>query len=299
MKTIDIEQININDRRFSISYPMQDEILLASIKKVGIIQPVILLDTEPYIVITGFKRIMSALQAEIKKIPFVTISISEKEALLYAVHDNMKRGLNLVEKAQSIEKMLNTDFSLPEIFETMTMLSLDPHEKIVNKLAAMAKLDDICKKFIFTKNIAMKQVEMLMYFNNEDRVRIIDILSSIRTTESFIREILESLNLVKIKNNNIDFDSLKKASDAQELKKKLKQITNPILSSLEKKLKQIKLQCSLPPDIDIKVDPFFEKRYIDIVIKVKTENHAKEAIEKLNSIMTDGHLRSIFELTEG
>jgi len=47
MKTIDIEQININDRRFSISYPMQDEILLASIKKVGIIQPVILLDTEP------------------------------------------------------------------------------------------------------------------------------------------------------------------------------------------------------------------------------------------------------------
>ncbi|MCX5813009.1 MAG: ParB N-terminal domain-containing protein [Proteobacteria bacterium] len=299
MKTIDIDHININDKRFCISYPMYDNTLLSSIKKVGIIQPVILLSTMPYVVITGFKRILSAMQAGFTKIPSVIVNISEKDALLYAIHDNIKRGLNIVEKAHGIERMLHMGFSLTEIHEAMMLLSLDPHEKIMERLTAIADMEDIFKAFITTKGVAMKQVEMMMRFNNEERACIIDILTSIHTTESFIREILEMLNIVKIKRGNVDFDSLKNAPDAQELKKILKKLTNPILVSLEEELKQIKLRCALPPDIDIKVDPFFEKGYIDMVIRAKTEDKAKDAIERLNSILSRGYIRSILELTRG
>jgi ParB/RepB/Spo0J family partition protein len=299
MKTIDIDHININDRRFCISYPLQDDVLLLSIKKTGIIQPVMLLDTTPYIIVTGFKRVLSVIKAGFTKVPFVIVNVSEKDALLYAIHDNIKRGLNIVEKAHGIERMLHTGFSLNEIYETMTVLALDPHEKILGRLTALANMEDALKAFITTKGIAMKQIEMLMYFNVEERACIIDMLNSIHTTESFIREILELLNLVKIKKGGIDFNSLKEAPETQELKKRLKKLTNPILISLEEELKQIKLQCALPPDIDIKVDPFFEKGYIDIVIRVKTENKAKEAIEKLNNILNMGHIRNILELTKG
>jgi DNA-binding transcriptional MerR regulator len=299
MKTIDIDHININDRRFCISYPMYDNILLSSIKKVGIIQPVILLDTMPYVVITGFKRILSSVQAGFTKIPSVIVNISEKDALLYAVHDNIKRGLNIVEKALGIERMLNTGFSLTEIHETMMLLSLDPYEKILERLAAVANMEDAFKTFITVKNLQMKQVEMLMHFNPEERSDIIDILTSIHTTESFIREILEMLNILKIKRGSIDFNLLKNIGDAQEFKKILKKLTNPILVSLEEELKQIKLRCALPPDIDIKVDPFFEKGYIDMVIRAKTEDKARDAIEKLRSILNKGYIRGIIELTRG
>jgi hypothetical protein len=160
-------------------------------------------------------------------------------------------------------------------------------------------MEDIFKTFIVEKNLLMKQAEMLMHFNIEERASIVDILTAVHTTESFIREILELLNLVKIKKGGIDFDSLKKGSDAQELKKILKKLTNPILMSLEDELRQLKLRCALPPDIDIKVDPFFEKGYIDIVIRAKTEDKAKEAIEKLKNISDKGFLRNILELTKG
>jgi DNA-binding transcriptional MerR regulator len=299
MKTIDINHININDRRFCISYPMQDDTLLSSIKKVGIIQPIMLLDTTPFIVVTGFKRVLSAMQAGFTKIPSVIVSVSEKDALLYAIHDNVKRGLNLVEKAYGIERMLRIGFSLAEIYETMALLSLNPHEKILERLTAVANMEDAFKAFVIVKNLLMKQVEMLMRFNAEERAGIIDMLTTIRTTESFIREIIEMLSIVKIKKGSIDFDSLENTPDAQELKKRLKKIINPILMSLEEELKQIKLQCALPPDIDIKVDPFFEKGYIDMVIRAKTEDKAKESIERLNSILNKGYIRNILELTKG
>jgi hypothetical protein len=299
MKTIDIDHININDRRFCISYPMYDSTLLSSINKIGIIQPVILLNTMPYVVITGFKRTLTAIQAGFTKIPSVIVDVSEKDALLYAIHDNIKRGLNIVEKGHCIERMLHMGFSLTEIHETMILLSLDPHEKIVERLTAVADMEDTFKAFITTKGIAMKQVEMLMYFSSEERSEIIDILTSIHTTESFIREILELLNLVKIKKGGIDFDSLKNVPDAQELKKILKKLVNPILVSLEEELKRIKLLCALSPDIDIKVDPFFEKGYIDMLIRAKTEDKAKDAIEKLRNILNKGYIRSILELTRG
>jgi len=299
MKNIDIDRISINDRRFCITYPMRDDVLLSSIKKTGIIQPVMLLDTTPYVIITGFKRALLAKQAGFTKIPCVIKNISEKDALLYNIHDNIRRGLNIVEKAIGIEKMLYMGFHLAEIHEVMTLLSLDPHEKIIERLTAVAGMEDTLKDFVITKNLAMKSVEMLIRLNPEDRTQIIDIFASMHTTESFIREILELLNLVKIKKGTIDFNFIKDVTEAQELKKRLKKLTNPILISLEEELKQIKLRCALPPDIDIKVDPFFEKGYIDMVIRAKSEEEAKSAIEKLNAILSMGYIRSIIELTKG
>ena len=124
----------------------------------------------------------------------------------------------------------------------------------------------------------MKSVESMMRFDTDERAHIIDILAPIHTTESLTREILEILNIIKIRTDNIDFDTI---------------------TSLEDRLKEIKLRCSLPPDIDIKVDPFFEKEYIDILIRAKTNEDIRDAIEKLGNILDNGYAGSIFELIKG
>lgn len=120
-----------------------------------------------------------------------------------------------------------------------------------------------------------------------------------RLTESYIREILEMLHLAKIKKGSFDKNMLKGAKNVETLRVKLKKKIHPGLLSLEKKLEQIKKIAGLPPGIDIKVDPFFEKEYIDIVIRTKNEQDTKELIGKLNEVLEEGHIRSIFELTKG
>ena len=107
---IPLKKINIRDNTFRISYPSADEMLLASIKKVGIIQPVVLLEGPPFVVVTGFGRLEAAKKLGLKEVPAITVKLSEKEGLLFAIHDNLHRGLNIIEKAHALEKMVSHGF---------------------------------------------------------------------------------------------------------------------------------------------------------------------------------------------
>jgi ParB-like chromosome segregation protein Spo0J len=299
MKTVNLDSIDINDRRFCVSYPLNDKALLASIEKVGVLEPVTLLDATPYIIIAGFKRVSVAIKLGLTGIPALTVSVDEQQALFHSIHGNLGRGMNIVERAQSIERMLNFRFSSTEIHEAMILLGLDPHQKVLERLVVLSNGEVALKDFVLAKSLSMKNVESLLWFDAGERARIISLLSSIRTTESFIREILELLSLIKVKKGRIDLPEIRGVSDPQELKKSLKKLTNPILSSLEQRLKEAMLRCSLPPNLDIKVDPFFEKGYIDILIRAKTDREVRDALEKLGVILDKGYIGSILELTKG
>jgi ParB-like chromosome segregation protein Spo0J len=299
MKTINIDKIDVNDKRFCISHPLRDEVLLESIGKVGLLEPVMLLDATPYVIVAGFKRILAAAELGLTEVLALTVNIDEKRALLHSIHSNLGRGLNIVEKAHSLERMSNLGLPATEIYETMGLLGLSPHQKVLDRLIVLARGDAVLKDFLLAKALSMKNVESLLRFDPEERARIIDTLASFRTTDSFVREILELLGLIKARRGNIDFSLMKDAPDPQELKKSLRKLTNPILSSLEISLKQAMARCSLPPNLDIKVDPFFEKGYIDILIRAKSDEEVREALKKLGLVLDEGCIGSILELTKG
>jgi hypothetical protein len=299
MKTIPLNDININDRRFCISYPLEDKTLTGSIREIGIVQPVLLLDASPLIIITGFKRIASAQKLGFAEVPAIIKKIRADEALLLSIHDNLGRGLNTVEKAYALEKMVGAGFPLQMTFGIMVLLSLEPHEKVLNHFVAIANAGEPLKDLIVRHALSMKNIEYLLGFDAQERNDIISLVSPLHLTGSLLREILEMLVLIRIRKGSISLRGLRAARDGRELKARLKKKNYPILSSMEKDLFSIKQRCALPPNIDIKVDPFFEKEYIDILLKIKNEDDARSSIEKLKEILEDGHIRSILELTQG
>jgi ParB family transcriptional regulator, chromosome partitioning protein len=297
--SIPLRKINASDKRFSISYPPVDELLLSSIKKVGIIQPVVLLETHPYTIVTGFRRVGAAKKLGLKEVPAVTVKLGEKEGLLFAVHDNIHRCLNIIEKAHALDKMVSMGFPESEIYEVMGLFSLGPHEKVLAHLLSVARAEEPLKHFIFANALSMKNIDYILWFEKEERKKIIISLATTRLTESYLREILEILHLMKIKKGRFVSSVLKHAGNAQDLRTRLKKITHPRLSSLEKKFEEIRKSSTLPPALDIRVDPFFEKEYIDIIIRAKSEKETKELLEKLDEVLQKGHIRSILELTKG
>lgn len=299
MNTLSIDRINANDQRFCISYPLADPLLFTSIQRIGIVQPVILLNASPFVVVTGFKRIEIAHQLGMKEIPYVTVDITEHEALLSAIHDNIRRGLNLVEKAHALERMLHLGFSREEMFDMQNILGMNPHEKMLKMLITLASTEDSLKHFIVERNLSLKNVDYLMRFEVSERASIIDLLSSVHVTESSIREILEILCLLKLKHDKLSLDNFPPSINSQDLIKNLKKMAYPILTSLHKKLQDIRHALALPPNIDIKVDPFFEKEYIDIGIRAKNQEDINQALEKLHRLTDDGILGRIFDLTKG
>ena len=299
MTPVSLDQISIHDQRFCISYPLDDPVLLSSVSRVGIIQPVILFDASPFLVVSGFKRLGTALKLGLGAIPALPTSLTEEQALLYAIHSNIGRGLNLVEKAHAIDRMLHIGFASDQIYDTMKLLGLQPHEKILGQLLAIAAAEEPLKRFITSRTLSMKSSAYLLRFGAEERAFIIELLSAFPMTESMIRETLELLALLRVKSGVIPFGKLAAASDAYHLRRLLKEETHPQLSRLHKELQDIKVEAALPREIDIKVDAFFEKEYIDINIRAKNEEDVSEAVEKLRKLTRNGHMRSIFELTKG
>jgi hypothetical protein len=298
MKKVSIDHININDKRFCITYPLDDNVLHSSIKAVGIIQPILLLEASPFLVIAGFKRIAIARQLGLYEIPCITVDIGEHKALLFAIHDNVRRGLNLVEKAHAIERMLHFGFTSSEMYATLVTLGLQPHEKVMKTLVALASAEDSLKSFVVLHSFPMKIVDYLMRFEAGERSSIIGILSQIHCTESSTREILEILSLLKVRQGNLPIEGLHFAN-SQELMRHLKETAYPVLTLLHGKLRGIKQASALPPNIDIKVDPFFEKEYIDIGIRARNTDDIKQALEKICKLVNDGIIGSIFDLTKG
>lgn len=297
MQTIPIERINMNDRRFCISYPLQDDALLSSIRMEGVIQPLLILDKQPHTIVSGFKRIEAAKELGFTDIPCFVMDMDYKKAMQASIHSNLGRVLNIIEKAYCVDKLFTMDFSEEEISGVMSMISLGFHEKIIKRMRVLANAENFVKDFVLQKNMTMQNVEKLLGFADHEIKDITEMLNRIHTTESMMREILQMLSIMKLKYGNIDFSAIKGMNNIYDLKRSLKYSINPILSGLEEDLSEIKNRCALPPSIDIKVDPFFEKEYIDIRIRANGPEEVKGALLKINSILDAGYIRSIFGLT--
>ena len=299
MANIGLERINTDDGRFSISYPAESPFLLESVAKVGIIEPVLLLDGAALTVVSGFRRIAAARALGLTSIPAVVAAMSEKDALLRAIHGNVIRGLNTVEKALALSKMVRLDFTAEEVSETMALLGLKAHPKVLKDFLALADGGESLKSFVVSRNLSMTNIEGLLRFEEAERVGLISRLIPLHTTEGYLREILRMAALMRLKEGRIDFEGLSGAQNAEDLRRKLKVRTHPLLTSMEEKLEALRRKCAFPPGLDIKVDPSFEKEYIDINIRARNVKDVEQALEKLRKTMEDGSLGSMLELTKG
>jgi hypothetical protein len=299
METIEIDRINRTDTRFCISFPVEDSLLLASVSAFGVRMPLLLLDTVPYTVVTGFKRLDVACRLGLTAIPCSVSRMNEKDALLTAINDNIKRPLNLVEGAQSVDKMSRLGFPREEIYAMMKLLGHEPHEKLLGNLLEIARADSRTKEFIVKHGANMTHVELLLRFSSTERIEIIALLTEMHLTFSQLREILQLFLLVKVKEERISFEDYPRFETADVLKLSLKKRTHPVLSTFEQRLKEMRAKAALPPRVTVKVDPFFEKEFIDVGIRAECVEDVEEAIRSLDSLIKNGWLGSIFELTKG
>ncbi len=299
METVEIDKICVNDRSFCVSYPLEDDLLLTSIAKFGVLVPIGVLSKGYPVIVTGFKRLDAARRLGIKEVPYMFLDISERQALLTAIHDNMPRPFNTVEKALCIDKMLAAGFNVDEVHEIMTMLGLPQQENILKTAIATAWAEEYIKSFIVTHRLPLTLVEQLFWFEHEERYSIIRLADTVHWSVSSFREMLRLMMLLKVKRGAIAFERLDGAKDADAIRERLKKQTHPLLSDLEERLNRLLSACALPPHIKVRVDPAFEKESIDILLRARDSLEIEEALKKLEYLTRQGLFRSIFELTHG
>ena len=153
-----IERISSNPRQPRNFYD-EDELanLAASIKDIGIIQPIIVTvdkaQDEHYILIAGERRMLAAEMAGLRKIPAIIREATDQERLIIALIENVQRSdLNPMEEAEAYRQLID-DFgftheeialhvskSRSEVSNTLRLLKLAPkvQEALIENLISKA-----------------------------------------------------------------------------------------------------------------------------------------------------------------
>ncbi len=299
MDIIGIDKIDSNDRSFCISYPLEDDLLLASIDRFGVLLPLSLLSRDKPIVVAGFKRIHTAKQLGITEVPCVFLDVDERQALIAAINDNITRTLNTVEKVFCLSKMLAAGFPRKEVCDVAGLLGLPPREDTLETAVAAASLDEDLLSFIVKRRLPLPLVEQFLWFDGPEQRRIMRLADGVGGTVGSFREMLQLMMLLKVKRGGIDFRQLDGAKDADEARQRLKRQTNPLLVGLEQKLASLLSAGALPPHIKVRVDPAFEKESIEVSLRADNVREIEEALTKLEHLAGEGLFRSIFDLTHG
>lgn len=90
--------------------PQQQEQLVLSVKKHGILEPLLVrpLETGKYELVAGERRYRAALEVGLKEVPIIVKELTEQEALQLALIENLQRvDLNPVEETEGILQLLS------------------------------------------------------------------------------------------------------------------------------------------------------------------------------------------------
>ena len=180
------------------------EYLTKSIKERGIIQPIIVRNSEgsssKYEIIAGERRWIAAQKAGLHEIPVIVTEADDLKSLEFAIVENVQRhDLNSIEEAQGYQRLID-EFSYDQ--DKVAKFIGKSRSHVSNCLRLLTLPKDVIE-LIEQNKISQGHAKVLVGLNNSSLIarKIIDKKLSVRQAE----------NLVKIFRQNKS--SLKKAKD--------------------------------------------------------------------------------------
>ena len=203
--------------------------LSESIKSRGIIQPIIVRDTNgdsKYEIIAGERRWLAAQKAGLHEVPIVVIDADDKKALEFGIVENVQRhDLNAIEEAEGYKRLIE-EFSYDQeqvakfigksrshITNSLRLLSL-PEELVNfikdNKLSPghakiLVGLDNclLIAKKIISKKLSVRQTENLVRFYKTPKKKLLNNKDpNIKILEQNLADKIGIIVEIKNKKNN-------------------------------------------------------------------------------------------------
>ncbi len=134
--------------------------LVASIKEKGVLQPILVRKSgSDYEVIAGERRLKAARILSLESVPVVVKTVTDREALVLALVENIQReDLNPIEEALSFKKLVEDfNFSQEEVAK-----SVGKDRSTVSNLMRLLRLPDNIQRGIFTGDISTGHARALL-----------------------------------------------------------------------------------------------------------------------------------------
>lgn len=317
IKIIKIDSIDYEDDTFLYSFPVKIERITESIKKVGLLNPIMLFEyNNKYKIMSGIKRIFACKRLDyndIEAFVFKSSSISDLEAFLISIYDNIGiRELNIIEKGNILSK-LKKRFNLNEneiIGKYMPVLQLEPNRKLLYDFINLCKLDDDLKEHLINRDVPIKVSLLLTLLSDENLKPISEIITKLNLGANKIKELITVTDEIS-KRDDIDikelFHNLKvietlkneKMTVSQKWERIiciLKEKRFPTWNDIEKKIIRNISSLNLPPNIHFRFPSYLEGNKYTFELEFSNSDELKNIGKKLIDISERRELSELIEL---
>ena len=317
IKNIEIASIDYRDTTFIYTFPVKIEGIIESIKRVGLLNPILLFEYDnKYKIISGFKRVLACKLLcfdIIDAFVFESGSISELKAFMIAVYDNISiRELNIIEKSIILNKLKNYhNLKYNEIIrDFMPLIGLEPNKKLLEDYISLSKLDDDLKEHIVNREIPIKILSLIASISNDKLPLISELIIKLNLGANKIKELVNLIDEITERDkidierlrSDLNLDSIIK-NERMTLSQKWERIVNslrrkrfPMWSKIEKKLLRNISSLALPQNVNLSYPPYLEGDKFRIEMEFSTPDELKSVGKKLIDISKKEELSEIVKL---
>jgi len=210
VKTISILGNRFQPRQKYDETKLED--LKASIKEKGVLQPILVRKHEDgYEVVAGERRLRAAKALGLEKVPVIIKNVTDREALVLALVENIQREeLNAIEEAQGFKRLMDEfQFTQESIAE-----AIGKDRSTVTNLLRLLRLPDEIQKQVADAKLSMGHARALLSLEDaaiqiKMAKAIIDKGFSVRQVEELVKKAHQGQNIIqaashKPKNRDIE-----------------------------------------------------------------------------------------------
>lgn len=307
-----MKDIYLEDERFRTSYHSALEKMMLSLEKVGLLHPpYVTLRDNRYILVSGWKRVLSCLRLTLSKIPvFVLDGKDDLQAFSLAFYENLAtRELSLMEKAEILARLKRFGEDEERIIRHyLPLLDIPQTLSHLDDYTAFAGFDPEVKKVIIEKNMSFPSLKLLSRFTRQDQKRLLPLIFPLGQNKR--REILEDVLEISKRNDipvqNIILSgeiqailtdsSLSSLQKADRVRLLLRKRRYPTFSSWTDSFDSVLKTLHWPEDITVLPPPFFEEEHFTVQFTFENLKQFKANLGRLEELSSHKDFLKIFQL---
>lgn len=319
MAMIPVKTLSYKDTAFRLSFPEKTPVsLIASIKKVGILNPIIVrkISFEKKLqIISGFRRTAVGIRLGYEKIPaaiYTKKELSDRKALFIAFYDNLAtRGFNLMEKSILLDKLVTLGALSEEdvIADVLPALGIDPNRFMFEKYLKLSSLPHGGQMALAEGKISLSTAEHILHFPSHERKIIISLLKELQIGKNKAETIVNLLFDITKREHTAckkilsekypgDILSNKELSGIDKyhhIEKYLFQRRYPFLSDIQRDISLSIRALKLPKTIKITPPPNLEGENLNIECRVRNKKDLTGIIKTLKKLSQNPKLFQILK----
>ena len=299
---LDIESIDFADRFYRYSGERNLSPLLESIRKVGVVSPLIVeyKAKSVYRLVTGFRRLQCLLDLKLQKVPALVAdnSLSEEELLQISLQENLSvRSLNPIE-ISSLIHLLENNFSQTKegiVENYFPILGYGRNPRIYDLYKPLKKMPPAWQEAIIDENVAVETAVEVADAPRDVQLAFLNLIQSLRLGRNRQREFwLLIKDIARMQNREIvqflnsqnlreitKSEKLTSAQKAERYKTELWRLRYPRYSEVKEKFEDLLRQAKLPPDVHLQPPSYFEGEKFSLTMTFRTTDDLAEKLKIL------------------